>query len=155
MHWRFLLKIAIGGIALMLIVRPVVGAIIQRLAPWKNVIAPEGVPPEKWKDVLAGDPPAIKWLGGLECLLAYGAYLGFGQQAALVVGGWLAFKVASKWESWHNISQIPQSLEGVSQIDYLRARRQWASTLYSRFLVGTLLNIMSGFLAAAIVRALR
>lgn len=155
MSLRFLIAIVIGAMAMLLIICPLVGMILRRVALWNNVTPPEGVSQEKWQEILAGNPLAAKWLGGLESLLAYGSLLAFDKNAALVVGGWLAFKVASKWESWQNISQVPQSLEGVSQLDFLRARREWATTLYLRFLIGTLLNLMFGFLAAMVVNFFR
>jgi hypothetical protein len=155
MHLIFLLKAVIGAVAMLLLICPLVGMILRRVAPWSDVTPPEGVSQEKWQEILAGSPTAAKWLGGLESLLAYGSLLAFDKNAALVVAGWLAFKVASKWESWQNISQVPQSLEGVSQLDFLRARRQWSTTLYLRFLIGTLLNLMFGFLVAALVNVFR
>jgi hypothetical protein len=155
MHLRFLLAIIFGAVVMFLIIPRMVGMILRRLAPLNNGTAPEGVSPEKWQDILAGNAPAAMWLGGLEGLLAYGSFLAFDKNAALVIGGWLAFKVASKWESWQNIIQVPQSLEGVSQVDFLRARRQWGTTVYLRFLIGTLVNLLFGFLAAALVSLFR
>jgi len=155
MQWRFLFKILLGAIVIVFVGGSVVGLILTRIAPWTGVKPPEGVPTEKWQEILGGNPPAAKWLGILESLLAYGSILAFDKNATLVVGGWLAFKVASKWESWQNISRVPESLDDVSEVDFLRARRQWSTTLYLRFLVGTLLNLMFGFLVAIVVNAFR
>jgi len=155
MQWRFVLKIIVGAIVIVFVGGFLVGLILKRIAPWTGVRPPEGVPVEKWQEILAGNPPAAKWLGILESLLAYGSILALETNASLVVAGWLAFKVASKWESWQNISRVPESLDGASPVDFLRARRQWSTTLYLRFLVGTLLNIMFGFLVAIVVRAFR
>lgn len=140
---------------MLLIIPAMVGVILRRLAPLNSGTAPEGMSPEMWQEILAGNPAAAKWLGGLEGLLAYGSFLAFNKNAALVVGGWLAFKVASKWESWQNIIQVPQSLKGVSEVDFLRARRQWGTTVYLRFLIGTLITLLFGFLAAALVNLFR
>jgi hypothetical protein len=131
-----------------------VGAVLNRVAPWSIVAPPEGVSAEKWRELVAGNARAARWLGSLEGLLAYASSLMFDKNAALIIGGYLAFKVASKWESWQNIIQVPQSLTGVSEIDFLRARRQWGTTIYLRFLIGTLLDVLFGFFVAAIVKGL-
>jgi hypothetical protein len=154
MNLTFLLKIVIGAVVLLLVSARLVGVVVRRVAPWSIVTPPEGVSPEKWQEIVTGNALAARWLGTLEGLLAYGSFLVFDKNGALVIGGYLAFKVASKWESWQNIVQVPQTLEGVPQLDFLRARRQWGTTLYLRFLIGTLLNLLFGFVAAALVKGL-
>jgi hypothetical protein len=62
-----------------------------------------------------------------------------------VVGGWLAFKVASKWAIYEHIIAFPQSLVGVNDVDYLIARRQWAAQRLMRFLIGTIANVLLAF----------
>jgi len=66
----------------------------------------------------------------------------------------MAFKVASKWESWQNVVRVPDTLTepNVSQLELLRARRQWGAILYTRFLCGTLVNVLIGVLVGTIVR---
>lgn len=90
-------------------------------------------------------------LGYLERFLFFGA---FWAEAQIVVGAWLAFKVASKWNAWSNIVAVPQAIEGLDPIDYLIARRSWGSHLLMTFLIGTLSNLIIGFLAVEIGRAL-
>lgn len=68
-----------------------------------------------------------------------------------IIGGWLAFKVAAKWEVWKNIVQVPDSL-GKSPIEYLKARSALGSYILTRFLVGTLANVLVGLVAAHIGR---
>lgn len=152
------LGLAIGaGIGALLLSRLIVGRFLNRVAPWKNVTPPSGVALAEWQTVVRGSgSTAASWLGGLECCLAYIATLLFHQEAAAVIGGWLAFKVASKWESWQNVVQVPDTLgEPVSSpLDSLRARRQWGALLYTRFLIGTLLNVLLGALIGVAVAGL-
>ena len=91
----------------------------------------------------------------LESLLIYLSLIVFDQNAAVIIGGYFAFKVASKWQSWHDIIQFPPKLEHVPDIDYFIARRRFGSILFVRFLLGTLTNVLIGFLAAAAIRAIR
>jgi hypothetical protein len=63
MQWRFVLKIIVGAIVIVFVGGFLVGLILKRIAPWTGVRPPEGVPVEKWQEILAGNPPAAKWLG--------------------------------------------------------------------------------------------
>jgi len=95
-----------------------------------------------------GDKGA-RWLGGLERALFF---VGFFQGSPELVAGWLLFKVASKWESWQNIVRIPESLEGVDPIEFLRYRHTWGVKVMQSFLVGTLSNILAGIAGAVVTR---
>jgi hypothetical protein len=144
-----------AGVAVPLLSRAVVRTVLDHVAPWKDLQAPNGVAEPQWQAVVRGDgSQAASWLGAFECLLAYVATILFATNAATVIGGWLAFKVASKWESWSNVVKVPETLSdlSVSQLDFLRARRQWGASLYTRFLLGTLLNVVLGILTGVIVR---
>lgn len=61
-----------------------------------------------------------------------------------VLIAWLAFKVAAKWESWKNIVQVPKDIKGYSPLASFRVRKTLGSWLLTRFLVGTLANILIG-----------
>jgi hypothetical protein len=145
-----------AGVATPLLSRPVVRIVLNRLAPWDDLQPPSGVAKTQWEAVVrgGGGARAASWLGAFECLLAYVAMILFEKEAATLIGGWLAFKVASKWESWSNVGKVPETLGdlNVSQLDFLRARRQWGTMVYTRFLVGTLLNVVMGVLTGVIVR---
>ena len=54
-----------------------------------------------------------------------------------------------KWEAWKNIVQVPASLEkeGISEAEYFGAKNSWASSVFDRFLIGSVLNIFIGFVA--------
>ncbi len=86
-----------------------------------------------------------KWLGALERLVS--ATAAWANEYTLLAG-WLAFKVASKWEVWSNVLRVPQSLRDTPDLDYLRVRRIWGSRMMMRFLLGTLSNVMLGIFAA-------
>jgi hypothetical protein len=92
------------------------------------------------------------WIGFLERMLAFVA---FWQDELTIVAGWFAFKLAAKWETWKNIVQFPDTLPGTDVVDYLRARNALGSWLLGRFLLGTALNVLIGFVAAFVGRRWR
>lgn len=69
-----------------------------------------------------------------------------------IIAGWFAFKVASKWKVWSNVIKVPESLpeskDNISILSYLKARRAWGARILSRFLIGTITNILIGFIVA-------
>jgi hypothetical protein len=67
-----------------------------------------------------------------------------------ILGGWFAFKVASKWETYSNLLKLPEKVEGIDELTYLRARRAWGSRMMVRFLVGSGANAIFGICSAAI-----
>lgn len=114
--------------------------------------SPEGVPDELWDAITrSGAETQGTWLGVLERLIS--AVAGWTHSYELVAG-WLAFKVASKWEVWSNVLRLPETLPGVEPIAYLRARRLWSSNLLMRFLIGSLANVLLGLAAAYLGREL-
>ena len=58
--------------------------------------------------------------------------------------GWLAFKVASKWQVWSTVVKVPDSIKGVGEPELLTARRKWGANLLMRFWIGTLGNLLVG-----------
>ena len=98
---------------------------------------PDGIPREKW-DRLIQAGQGGEWIGRLEIIFAL---LAFWNSAYIIVAGWLAFKVAAKWESWKNITQVPERLEDVNELDWLVARHDWGTHSLKRFLIGTITNI--------------
>jgi len=101
---------------------------------------------EKWTSLTQGDKAGAV-LGYLERLAFFGA---FWFDAAAMVAAWLAFKVASKWNVWSNVILVPKTISGIDELDYLIARRRWGSQILMSFLIGTLFNVIVGFLAAQI-----
>ena len=107
---------------------------------------PSDVLSSEWERVVSGNEGGAV-LGSLERFLFFCAFLA---NADFVVPGWLAFKVASKWNAWTNIVSVPKEIKDVDPISFLIARRSWASHLLMTFLVGTLANIIVGFLGAVV-----
>ncbi|MCI0451602.1 MAG: hypothetical protein L0Z51_04310 [Candidatus Latescibacteria bacterium] len=140
-----LLEIAVG-ILVAAISGPIVGCVLD-LGKLK-LEKPDGFREAIWNAIQpSGIEHAGKWLGGLERLVALAsAWTG----AYELLAGWLAFKVASKWEVWSNVLKVPDSLPDVPPLEYLKARRIWGSLMLMRFLIGTLSNVLLGFVAAYI-----
>lgn len=104
---------------------------------------------DKWESLIT-DPSTDhsgELLGKLERLLFF---IGFWFQAYEVVGGWLAFKVAAKWEAWSSVIAIPTEIDNVTNLDYAIARRRWGSQRLMSFLVGTLANVLVAFIGVIV-----
>lgn len=101
---------------------------------------------KKWQELTAGNEGGCI-LGNLERLLFFGA---FWLNAPSVIAAWLAFKVASKWNAWTNVISVPKTLSGATELEYFVARRRWGSQLLKSFLVGTLANVIIGFLGVVV-----
>lgn len=137
------------GIAFTLILALLGGIVVSWIfsaSRLKLDTTPEGVPDELWNVLrTSGAETQGKWLGVLERLIS--AVAGWTQSYELIAG-WLAFKVASKWEVWSNVLRLPDSFPGVEPISYLKARRLWSSNLLMRFLIGSISNVLLGIAAA-------
>ena len=59
----------------------------------------------------------------------------------LIVGAWLTFKIASKWESWTNIVRVPTKKDDKGAFDFT-IRRYWGTLVMQRFIIGTGLNLL-------------
>lgn len=90
-------------------------------------------------------------LGILEQLLSA---LVFYSGAFYFLGGWLVLKLGSKWQTWASIANAPQKCEDFSTMEWFVARRTLASWLSQRFLIGTLANVLSGWLILALAKQL-
>lgn len=151
------LCVVLGAALLMALGGLITRRLLRWVAPWTDLTPPRSVTPEEWQRVVINkESMAPAAIGRLESLLVYLVVLAANHEAAgLVIGGWLAFKVASKWEIWSNVVKVPDApFEEPSsglQLDYLRARREWGFRLYDRFLLGTLLNILQGMSMAWLV----
>jgi hypothetical protein len=128
----------LSAIGLALLVTPAPGRLLKRVAPEPEV--PHGVNAEFWQNLVAKTDAGL-WIGIAERLLIVIAMLA---QAPTLIVGWLAFKVASKWEAWRNVVQVPSTIDGVNDRDWLAARHDLGSWLLNRFWLGTLFNVLSG-----------
>ena len=136
------------------------GLLLHRTVKWLmdeatkgiDLRPPEGIDRARWDQATSiPSEDAGKLLGRLESLLFFMS-LWFG--IVTIILGWLAFKVATKWEAWQNLIQVPRQLKDVDDLEYLAARHRWASYVFMRFLVGTVGNLLVAALGVAIGRLL-
>jgi hypothetical protein len=116
---------------------------------------PSGISKEDWEQIFKMSPRAlqpIRWLGWLE---RFSFFVAMWLGSPILVAGWLAFKVASKWETWQNIIKVPESFGDVfSSQEMFGWRLRYGSNILQRFLLGTLGNVVSaliGFIAAKFI----
>jgi len=101
---------------------------------------------KKWKTITTQEEndKSGAILGHLERLLFF---IAIWIPSYPIIGGWLAFKVASKWQVWNNIISVPKTLQNgagkVDELDYLLSRRRWGSQRLMTFLVGTIANFLA------------
>lgn len=87
-------------------------------------------------------------LGWLERLLFFAALW---LKEYLIIGGWLAFKLGSKWQTWQHIVKVPDFLvDKENSILELRVKAAFGSYQMGRFLIGTLSNGLLGFLGVVV-----
>jgi len=74
-----------------------------------------------------------------------------------LLASWLAFKVASKSQSWAHVSQFPAPppiSEVAATNHYAMLRHKWVARRYAAFVVGTGANILLAAFGVAIGRAI-
>jgi len=128
----------------------VVKPILDRITKADKPAPPKGMEQPVWDEIIDRGSGG-KWLGWLERFFSFGA---FWIGAHVVLAGWLAFKVAAKWETWRNIVQFPAKLSSpeYEEVDYLKARSGLGTLLFAKFTVGTLLNVSIGFVGYVLGR---
>jgi len=94
-----------------------------------------------------------KYIGFLESILFFFCFY---IDKPELIGGWLTFKLASKWEVWNTIMKIPEKLDDdkIPQIEYIGAKNEIAWFTLQRWLFGTLANIVAalfGLVGSAII----
>ncbi|MBI3416327.1 MAG: hypothetical protein HY043_13615 [Verrucomicrobia bacterium] len=122
-----------------------------------NMISPIPIQPkcisnEVWEDLINDrkEKSGAGWvIGLLECWLSLAAFW-VQPDGYPILAGWLTFKIASKWEAWKNIVQVPNRLRRVNDAEWYAARSRLGSWILTRFQIGTLLNILIGFVSAYI-----
>ena len=121
----------------------------------------DGIEPDDWDAATFLKPVySAKILGYMEMLLYYIAFCHDFKSGSYIVGGWLAFKVASKWQSWNTVVKTPTEFVSdeendiKNKIEELRTRNIWGTRLLSSFLVGTLCNILLAIFGAFIAKNL-
>ena len=135
----FLLAIAL----LLLVAEPIIPVLLRALGNREKISPPQGADLYIWQQIVATQGiEGGMWVARLERLLFFLTVI----LTPTVAVGWLAFKVASKWEAWTNLHKVPDAIEGVDPLDFLRARMALGSLTYQRFLVGTAANLLAAFI---------
>ncbi|MEJ2228492.1 MAG: hypothetical protein P8Y67_09695, partial [Alphaproteobacteria bacterium] len=132
------------GLFVTVILECFVGPLLKRAGDKIKLIPPSPTSEEQWRQLTSGNEGG-KYIGRLERLIFFAAFFA---QAYAIIGGWLVFKVASKWEAWSNVVSVPSRIEGIKDLDFLVARRRWASHVLVTFQVGTAYNIVAGLVGA-------
>jgi hypothetical protein len=149
-----IVSFTIGALATLFVGLPM-RHFLSAMADLGSVQGPTGISQERWRESIeVGDRVrrGALWLGFFERLLFYCAFV---FTLEVVVAAWLAFKVASKWESWQTIVKVPDSLEGIDDLDFLAARNRWGTIITHRWLLGVLLNGLCaaiGYFASVLAR---
>ena len=143
--------IAVGlviAISLGRLVGPLLGKVEDDTKPPELVVAPKKV----WDVILArgGSGPI---LGAIEQAIFF---IAFWVEGWALLASWLAFKVASKWQSWTHVAQLPappppDQIEALNE--YVILRHNWVARRYMTFVIGTGANILLAALGALIGRA--
>ena len=130
-----------------------VGRVIKNAVPTSAITAaaPDGQE-EFWLNLITKDPSAGAAIGMVETWLLFSILCYGGDAAGVMVAAYFAFKVASKWEVWSHVYRVPESLkdveEGPKDLDYLLLRTRWGAYLFSRFVIGTVLNLLIALFGA-------
>lgn len=115
---------------------------------YEKFSAPKGVKQREWKRVFKspeGSLPLNSIIGYVETM-SY--FLVFSLGNPELIGGWLAFKVASKWQVWSNIIRLPEKIAETKALSYIEAKNKIASHTLQRWFLGNILNILAGAFAA-------
>jgi len=126
------------------------GKVLDGLNPLKGSGKPEGMTDDQW-NYFEHQIPGGDVIGRFERTFFFATILA---NIPVVVAGWLAFKVASKWQVWANVYQVPESLKKIDPVDYFIFRTHLGARIYQRFLVGMLGNILAAIIGVAVFRAL-
>ena len=108
---------------------------------------------EAWR-ALTKHPKASGDLVGIFERIVFFWALYAGEPSWEAVGIWIAFKVAAKWEARNHLAYVPQSVDGVPELEWAAARRVWAAREYATFVVGTAANLLLAGASAWVIKQL-
>lgn len=121
------------------------GSLLQRLLDFavKDIGLdrhPTGIFKEQW-DGLTRIPEGGIITGLLERTLFF---IALWYEKPIYIGGLLTFKVATKWEAWKNIVQVPEQKPNgfPDDLSYFIFKRKLGSKHLNQFLIGTFSNIL-------------
>jgi len=125
---------------------------MEKIRDDRAYIPPAGILAEKWENVFKLSAQEKKHTIILGFMESYLAFLSFWINKPEVIGIWLGFKVASKWECWNTIIKLPERIDSIDPLEYVGAKNRIATYTLQRWLIGTLANISAGFLGMKIAR---
>ena len=140
------------GLAIVIVAEWPIGWLMNNVVG-KNIDYPKkpgGITSGQYKQITKKTPPrGGDMVGRFERAFFFFAVLA---GAPALVGIWMAFKVASKWDAWSNIYQVPDTVKDVNTLDWFLIRRSFGALIYQRFLIGTAANFLAAVIGASIIR---
>lgn len=138
------------GLVLALLLGLCVGPLIGKVEQLVEIPEPQASE-EVWKFVMSRSGTGVV-LGAVEQGIFFVALWTDGWP---LLASWLAFKVASKWQSWTHVAQLPappppENVTAANQ--YAILRHKWVARRYITFIVGTGANILLAAFGVAIGR---
>lgn len=106
---------------------------------------PKGLRKDIWASTTDKSLHTIKyahWVALGEQVFFYFCLI-FAKESLIV--GWLALKVASKWDVWSNMIKMPAEFENATKLDSYKIRLAWGIRTLDRFLLGTVMSLISAF----------
>lgn len=147
-QWETALAL-VAGLSVTLLLGIFNGRLLDHWASRENIPPPPGIQKTGWQKAINPEVVATgaTGLGLLERILFFLAAV---QGEYLIIGAWLAFKVASKWKAWESIIRPPEKAMGAGNdsLGQLRTRNIWGSVIFNRLMIGTLFNILIAILGA-------
>lgn len=129
---------------------PVTWGILKLVRLTVRVPDPSPSLAKTWHELTRRVDHAGIWIGFLERAISFLCFA-TGREEGIAV--WLALKVASKWEAWSNITKVPEDVDhDIDVFHYAYCRRVWAAQANATFLIGTMANVLIGYVAAELAK---
>ena len=113
----------------------------------------DGPDREVW-DLLMARGGSGPYVGAIEVLVFFIGL--WSEEGWALVAGWLAFKVASKWKSWAEVSDYPNppkdDAKDEVKREYAELRHKWVARRGATFMAGTGANIVIAAFGVAVGR---
>ena len=120
--------------------------IVKRTKSSISISPPTGMDKNTWEAITdTKTESSSKLLGLLERIFIF---VSLWIEVPQLIFAWLAFKLASKWQTWATIVKVPENIDKlIDPIDFFRVRHHWGTRVLQVWLIGTLANVLAGFLA--------
>lgn len=140
----------IFGLFITLLGALLVGEYIKRVIRSQDLIPPKGIDEKTWRNAFNIPEKSRRSLYVLGFFDSIFFYIAFGLDRPELIAGWLTFKLASKWQTWSTIIKLPEMIDGINTLDekieYVGAKNKMGTYTLHRWLIGTMGNILSGFI---------